>query len=377
MNRQRIWNLIIKELLEIRRDRRMIGIIFMAPVIQLIVLGYAVTSEITHIATAVYDQDHTTDSREFVQRFMHTGYFDYDFYLTEPRQVDAMLLSGKAQFVMVIPRGFAKDLARGRTAQVQTLYDGTDANTARTISGYAAGVIAQYAGNVSMDRLSRARLAAPRVPSVDGRVRVWYNPELKALNFFVPGVIATILLFVTTTLTSTAIVKEKEIGTLEQLIVTPITPLELMIGKTMPFLLVGTIELVLTLTVALLWFHVRLAGNILVLVLLSIIFMFTTLGLGTLVSTFSNTQQEATLTGVFFLLPAILLSGYIFPIANMPHFIQLITYIDPVRYYIEIIRGIFLKGSGLDILWPQTLSLATLGVVILLISALRFSKRLT
>lgn len=376
MNGRRIWNLIVKELIQTLRDRRLIGLIIISPVVQLLVLGYAVTNDISHIATAVYDEDRTSDSRELVQRFIQSGYFDYDYYLSDPREIDDLLLSGKVQFVLTIPRNFAKDLSRGRTVQVQTLYDGTDSNAARVISGYADAIIGQYAVNINVQRLSSVRLAASRVPSVDGRVSVWYNPELKSVNFLIPGIIATILLFLTTTLTSTAIVKEKEIGTLEQLIVTPITSLELMIGKTAPFLLIGVFELIVTLTIALFWFRIRLAGNILLLVLLSLLFMLTTLGLGTLVSTFSRTQQEATLTGVFFLLPALMLSGYIFPIANMPYPIQLITYLDPVRYYLEIIRGIFLKGSTLAILWPQTLALAALSIAILLISARRFSKRL-
>ena len=376
MNWRRIWNLILKELIQTRRDRRMIVIIFVAPVLQLILLGYAVTSDITHISTAIYDQDRTETSREFIQRFISSGYFDYKYYITSEAEIDNLLLTGKAQFVMTIPRGFAKELIRGGTVQVQTLYDGTDSNAARVISSYAQAIVLEYAADVSLQRLSRIRMVVTQMPSIDGRVSVWYNPELKNVNFLIPGIIATILLFVTTTLTSTAIVKEKEIGTLEQLIVTPITPLELMLGKTAPFLLVGVIELLLSLPIALFWFRIPLAGNVLLLVVLSILFMLTTLGLGTMISTFSHTQQEASLTGVFFLLPALMLSGYIFPIANMPRVIQFITYIDPVRYFLEIIRGIFLKGSGLNLLWPQTLALLVLGVGILLLSAMRFSKRL-
>jgi ABC-2 type transport system permease protein len=336
-----------------------------------------VTSDITHIATAVYDQDRTATSRALVQRFIESGYFDYNYYLSGENQINDLLDSGKAQFVLVIPRNFTKDLSRGRPTQVQTLYDGSDANTARVISGYADAIIGQYSAGIIIERLNRLRTVVPRLPSVDGRVRVWYNPELKSVNFLIPGLLTTILLFVTTTLTSTAIVKEKELGTLEQIIVTPITPLELMIGKTVPFLLVGVIELIIGLSIALLWFHIRIAGNIFLLCILSILFFFTTLGLGTLISTLSHTQQESSLTGVFFLLPAIMLSGFIFPIANMPRIIQLVTYLDPLRYYLEIIRGIFLKGSGLKDLWPQTLALAFLGISILLFSASRFSKRLS
>ena len=377
MNWRRIRELIKKELIQTRRDRSMIGFIFIAPIVQLLLLGYAVTGDIKHISTAVYDQDRSATSREFVQRFIQSGYFDYNYYLSGENQINYLLDSGKAQFVLVIPYNFTKDLSRGRPTQVQTLYDGSDANTARVIGGYADAIIGQYSAAITIQRLNRLRTVIARVPSVDGRLRVWYNPELKSVNFLIPGLLTTILLFVTTTLTSTAIVKEKELGTLEQLIVTPISPLELMIGKTVPFLLVGVIELILGISVALFWFHIRLAGNILLLFILSILFLLTTLGLGTLISTLSHTQQESSLTGVFFLLPAMMLSGFIFPIANMPRIIQLFTYLDPLRYYLEIVRGIFLKGSGLNYLWPQTLVLAIFGISILLFSAMRFSKRLS
>ncbi len=376
MNLRRVREIIKKELTQTRRDRRLLGFIFVSPIIQLFLLGYAVTNDITHIATAVYDEDRTTTSREFVERFTASGYFDYDYYLSGPSQINGLLQSGKAQFVLTIPRHFTKDLARGRTTTIQTLYDGTDANTARTIAGYTEAIVAAYGGEITVDRLNNIRAVAPAVPSVDGRVRVWYNPELESVNFLLPGVMTTILFFVTTTLTSTAIVKEKELGTLEQLIVTPIMPLELMIGKTAPFLLIGLIELLLTLTIAVFWFHIRVAGSVPLLFLLSILFLTCTLGLGTLISTLSKTQQESSLTAVFFLLPLLMLSGYIFPIANMPYAIQLLTYLDPVRYFLEIIRGIFLKGIGLNYLWPQTLALAVIGAAILLFSANRFSKRL-
>ncbi len=376
MSLRRIGEIIRKELLETRRDRRMLGFIFLAPVIQMFMLGYAIVNDISHIATAVYDEDRTVTSREFIERYFASGYFDYDYYLSSEKQIDGLLQSGKAQFVLTIPRHFTKDLARGRTATIQTLYDGTDANTAQVIAGYSEAIVEAYGGEITVERINRIRALAPAVPSVDGRVRVWYNPELKSVNFLLPGVITTILFYITTSLTSSAIVKEKELGTLEQLIVTPITPLELMIGKTAPFLLVGFTELLFTLTIAVFWFHVQLVGSVPLLFLLSILFLNCTLGLGTLISTLSKTQQESSLTSVLFLLPLLMLSGYIFPIANMPRVIQWITYLDPVRYFLEIIRGIFLKGIGLHYLWPQTLALAAIGAAIILVSANRFSKRL-
>ncbi len=376
MNIRRILRLLKKELLQTRRDYRMLLIIFFAPIFQLFIFGYATSTDVNNISTAVLDQDRTSASRQFVDSFIHSGYFDYRYTLERPAEVDALLDAGKAQVVLVIPRGFSRDVARNRTAQVQTILDGTDSMTARIIAGYTNAVVQQYTGRLTVQRLDRARHLLPRVPGVDTRLRVWYNPELKSVKFMVPGILCLILLIITMMMTALAIVKEKEIGTLEQLVVTPITAGELMLGKTLPFLLIGMIDMVFVLLTAVCWFHVYPAGSLPLLLGTSALFLLTTLGLGIYISTISKTQQEATMTCFFFFMPFILLSGFMFPIANMPPIIQAVTYLIPLRYFLEIIRGIFLKGIGLDVLWPQALALAIFGVAILTLSARRFSKRL-
>jgi len=376
MSIRRIIRLLKKELLQIFRDKRSMALLTVAPVLQLLLFGYAVTTDINHISTAVYDQDRTIASRELIGRFTQSGYFSEDYYLENPRQIDALLDNGKAQMVLRIPRGYAKDLAQGRVAELQTIIDGSDSMTARIIAGYTTAVIQQYSGGVMAQRLDRLRGTVARVPALDGRLRVWYNPDLRSARFMVPAVLCLILLTTTIMLTSMSIVKEKELGTLEQLVVTPITPGELMLGKTLPGLLIGMVDMTFVLLVAIFWFRINVAGSIPLIFLLSALFLVTTLGLGIFISTISKTQHEATLTSFFFILPFIMLSGFMFPIENMPRVIQYITYAIPVRYFLEIIRGIFLRGVGLNYLWPQTLALAAFGAGILALSAARFSKRL-
>jgi len=376
MNIRRIIRLLKKELLQIVRDKRSVGLLVVAPVLQLFLFGYAVTTDINHISTAVYDEDRTAASRELIERFTNSGYFIPKYYLSSPHQIDALLDGGKVQMVLHVPTGFAKDLARGRGAEMQTILDGSDSMSARIISGYATAVIQGYSGRVMAQRLDHLRGTVTRVPAIEGRLRVWYNPELKSARFMVPAVLSMILLTVTIMLTSMSIVREKELGTLEQLVVTPITPAELMLGKTLPGLLFGLLDMVFVLLVAIFWFHVNVAGSIPLLFLLSILFLLTTLGLGIFISTVSKTQHEATLTSFFFIMPFIILSGFMFPIDNMPRVVQYITYAIPMRYFLEIIRGIFLRGVGLNYLWPQALALAGFGIGILTLSAARFNKRL-
>jgi len=376
MNWQRIRHIIKKEFLQLRRDPRLLRVVIISPIFQLLVFGYAATTDVHHISTAVYDEDRSQASRALVQQFTGSGYFDYDYFISSPKEMDALLDAGKAQMVLHIPPRFSADLAHNHIAQVQLVLDGSDSMTAGIISGYAPGVIARYSQQIAVTRLNRLRRVLPQVPRIDARLRVWYNPELKSVNFMVPGVLCTLLLVVTMILTSLAIVKEREIGTLEQLIVTPITPGELMLGKTLPFVLLGFVDLVLVTTVAVLWFHVPLNGSLALLVALTAIFLLASLGGGLFISTVSRTQQQAMVTGFFFMMPSVILSGFMFPIQNMPRFIQYLTYAIPLRYYLVIIRGIFLKGNGIDVLWPQALALVGLGAGILALSAARFTKRL-
>ena len=353
----------------------MLRIVFIAPLFQLFVFGYAVTTDVKHVATALLDQDRSVQSRELAERFVRSGYFDIVRRPDGPAAVDALLDDGDVQVALVIPRGFAADLAADRTARVQLLIDGSDSMTAGMVAGYAGGVAGEYSARVAAERLERLRARVQRVPAVEERTRVWYNPELKSVNYMVPGVLSMILFLVTMLLTSMAIVKEREIGTLEQLVVTPITPGELIVGKTLPYIAIGFVDMLLVLALSTFWFRVPIAGSVALLFALSTVFIFTSLGLGLFISTISLTQQQAMMTTFFIMLPSILLSGFMFPIANMPRFIQYVTLLIPLRYFLVIVRGIFLKGNGIAILWPQVVVLLGFGVAILGLSALRFRKR--
>jgi ABC-2 type transport system permease protein len=388
MNWRRVLSIVKKEFRQLRRDPRLLRIVLAAPVFQLLIFGYAVTTDVKHIRTAVYDADRTAASRQLTERFVRSRYFELGHYLSSAKEINRLLDSGEAQMVLGIPVGFARALGRsgtppargtrvaGRSASLQIILDGSDSMTAGIVAGYAQGVISAFSSRIVAERTNLAKSKLPQVPRLDGRIRVWYNPDLKSVNFMVPGVLCTILLVVTTVLTSVAIVKEREVGTLEQLVVTPIRAGELMLGKTIPFVAIGFVDMTLILVVASLWFRVPIAGSIALLFALTIVFLLTSLGMGLFVSTVSRTQQQATMTSLFFMMPSILLSGFMFPIESMPRVIQWITYAIPLRYFLVIIRGIFLKGNGIAILWPQVLALAAFGVIIMTLSALRFSKRL-
>jgi ABC-2 type transport system permease protein len=379
MSWQRIRHLIRKEFIQMRRDKRTVGVILIAPLFQLVIFGYAVTTDIHHIATAVVDQDHTRQSRELAERFHTAGYFDLRYYPDSPDGLTPLLDSGQAQMALWIPRDFSKKVLRGESAPVQVIVDGSDSTTAGIILGYAQGVFGRYAAEAQAERLPLLLpgTRALSLPAIEAVPRVWYNPDLRSVNFMVPGVLCTLLMVVTMILTSLAIVREREIGTLEQLIVTPLRPGEMMIGKSVPFLCVGLVDVALIVLLARFWFQVPILGSVPLLLGLTVLYVAANLGIGLFISTVSHTQQQASLTSFFIMLPSILLSGFIFPIANMPRVIQYLTYLIPLRYYLSIVRGIFLKGSGITILWPQAVVLAVLATVILTLSAWRFSKRLS
>jgi ABC-2 type transport system permease protein len=297
--------------------------------------------------------------------------------------VQRTLDRGEAQAVVRVLPNFERDVQRGRPTEVQVLIDGTNSNTASIVASYAGSVIADFSGAVSAERQNARLLArnpvgpvSAAVPQVAARTRVWFNPDLYSRNYFVPGVVANIIMVVTLMLTVMAIVREKEIGTMEQLMVTPIRPFELMLGKTLPFAVVGLIDVALITAASLLVFHVPFRGSPLLLFVCSLLFLMTSLGVGLFVSTISQTQQQAMMMNFFFSTPAFMLSGFAFPIRNMPESIQWIAYLNPVRYFMEIVRGIFLKGAGISALWPQMAALAVYGVAILGLSAWRFQKRL-
>jgi ABC-2 type transport system permease protein len=370
---RRLWTLVKKEFIQIRRDRRILPILIVMPVLQLVILGYAVSSDIRRLPTVVCDLDRTPQSRALVDRLAVSGYFDVRHAVSDDRQIKPLMDAGRARVGLIVPPRFAAALARQETATVQLLLDGTDSNTATVAQGYVTQIVNAEATRILVERLG-PKASPPTL--LEPTVRVWFNPDLKSVNFMVPGVVALILTIVTMTMTATAIVKEKERGTIEQLVVSPIRPIQLMLGKAIPFVIIGYADILLVVLVGLFWFRVPIAGSFTLLLLLSGVFIMTTLGLGLLISTVSQTQQQAMMLGFFANPPFMLLSGFIFPIASMPEPMQYLTYLIPLRYFLVIIRGIFLKGVGLEVLWPQALALLVFGVVVLALAALRFRKRL-
>jgi ABC-2 type transport system permease protein len=372
------WNtirvMIRKEFMQIRHDRKMLGISIVAPVLQVLLLGYAATTDITNSDLVVCDQDRTSESREFVSNFTSSGYFIHRFTVDIPSGVDPYIETGKARIALVIPHGFGDDMLAHRSARVQVVLDGTNANTANILMNYATQIVTSYSQDVLAEY--SARLSG-RVARVIPEPLIWFNPDLKSSNFMVPGVVGLVLMVITLMLTSLGIVKEKESGTMEQLLVTPLKPYQLIIGKLIPFTAIGFVDVVIALTVARFWFGVPMQGNLFVLFALSGLFILTTLGLGLFVSTIARNQQQAMLIAMFlFMMPFMFLGGFAFPIANMPKIIQLFTYIIPLRYFLEIVRGVLLKGCGPAELWPQALALFGLGIVIFSLSVKRFRRTL-
>jgi ABC-2 type transport system permease protein len=365
-----------KEFLQVRRDPRLVRLIILAPVIQLLAFGYAVTTDIKHITLATRVARPTSVTRAVVDRFAHSGYFDLRDQVSDPREFRRLLDNGSALIALDLPPDFSRRLLRREPAQVQMLVDGSDSNTAGVAMGYAAGVVQRAAQDLAAEAARRAGASPGPGPPVDNRVRVWYNPDLKSVNYMVPGIVCMILTIVTVVMTGVSVVKERELGTLEQIIVTPIRPGELMLGKVAPFAAIGFADVLLILAVAEAWFRVPLRGSVALLFALSAIFLPTSLGIGLFVSTVSRTQQQASMTAFFINMPSILLSGFIFPIANMPQPIQWLSYLIPLRYFLVIVRGIFLKGVGLQVLWPQVLAMAALGAIILSLSVARYHKTL-
>jgi ABC-2 type transport system permease protein len=372
-----LGHVILKEFLQIRRDKRMIPVIFVAPVIQIVLFGFAVNTDVNNVPTVLVDLDRSPASRDLVSRFVHSGYFELRGTGERADDVDRWLATGRAQLGLVISRGFGADLASGRTARLQAIIDGSDATSANVALGYTGALVSDFAAEVRLERLQARGGAAARPGRVALQPRVFYNPDLKSRWFYVPAVLALVLTVGTLVLSAMGIVREKEIGTMEQLIVTPIRPWQLLVGKLAPFVIIGVIQTCLVTTVAVFAFRVPLRGSFLLLLGLTLLFLLSNLGLGLLISTLVENQQQAMMGAAFgATVPMIMLSGLIFPIENMPPAIQLVTYAIPLRYYAEIIRGVFLRGSGLDVLWPQAVVLTALGLALLTVAALRFQKRL-
>jgi len=368
--------MLVKEFIQVLRDPRMKTTIFVAPVFQIMVFGYAATTDVKNVPTAIYDLDDTPESREITRAFVRSRYFQATRYIDNDRQVRDLLDQSLVKVVLRFNRGFAADLVGGKPARIQLIVDGTDSNTGAVVLSYANSIITDYSRKLLRDKAHVLLEKIGGVPSVDLRPRAWFNPNLVSRDFYLPGVIALIVSLMSLLLTSMAIVREKEIGTIEQLIVSPLTAPELIFGKLAPFAVIAIIEASFVTTIAVLWFKIPIRGSLLLLLGSTLIYLLVSLGIGLLISTISSTQQEAMLSTFLFFLPANLLSGFIFPIQNMPTAIQYITFLNPLRYYMAILRGIFLKGVGPAILWPNMAALFVMGISVLVISSLRFRKTL-
>ncbi|NLX75244.1 MAG: ABC transporter permease [Synergistaceae bacterium] len=359
---ERILRLIIKEFIQVLRDPRMKAMIFVLPIIQLLIFGYAVTTDVNNIKTILVDSDKSVQSRQLVESFTSSGLFTIVAYSENDSEITKSLDRGRAVIGVNIKKGFAEDILTGKQPVVQILIDGTNSNDGTLAMNYAQRIISDFGRDGQSKNL------------VNVQGRAWYNPDLKSRNYNVPGVIAIIILMTSLLLTSMAIVREKEIGTMEQLMVTPMKPIEFILGKSLPFAIICFVDVIIISFAGMAWFKIPIRGSMVLLLFASTLFLMSCIGIGLLISTISKTQQEALMSSFFFYFPAVLLSGFMFPISNMPVPVQWMTTINPLRYFLVIIRGIFLKGTGLAELWTQLVALALLGTFFLLFSVSRFKK---
>jgi len=366
-----------KEFQQFRRDPKMFMLILVSPLMQLLFLGYAVNFDVNIIHTAVYDSDRSAVSRDYLERFEASGRFKLDYYVDNYEDLQRYIDNGKVLVAIVIPGDFEKNIVRSFPAKVQILFESSDGNSASIAAGYVQSITAAYSKNIILKKTEKSGMKRSFFNLPQTETRVWYNPELLSRNFMVPGIVAMLLMIITLVLTSLAIVKEKEIGTLEQLIVTPIQSYQLILGKIIPFIIIGFVVISIIIPAMRLIFGIVIKGSVPFLFFASFLFVLSTLGLGMLISTVSKTQQQAMMIAIFLvLMPMIFLSGFAFPIENMPQFIQYITYIIPLRYFMTIIRGVILKGTGFEAHYAELIILFVMGVVILTISSKKFTKRL-
>ena len=371
----RLLELMRKELRQTRRDPQALRLVLAAPIIQLLVFGYAVNTDIRDARVVLFDRDHTTVSRELGQTLTASGHFRIVAAADRAQDLVEALEHGRAVLGVEIPRGFEGDLAAGTPATVQVLVDGTMSNTATVAQAYAGQIILRFGQEHSALAGTGAQAHGGTVlPGVDLRVRSWYNPNLESRVYNVPAVMGSIVMLMSLLLTSLAVVREREVGTLEQLMVSPLRPVELILGKTVPVVGIALMDMTLIASIALLWFGIPMRGSFVLLFFASLVYIVCGLGIGLLISTVSNTTQEAFMTMFMFFLPAMIFSGFFFPIANMPRVFQLVSLLDPIRYYLATVRGIFLKGAGVTVLWPQILALFAMGGSILWIASTRFRK---
>jgi len=373
---QTLLAMIRKEFLQLKEDKRLLAISLVAPVIMVTLFSYAANIDVNNIKVAFVDPDNSSITREIRDKFSQSGYFTVTEVGKDAREADYWLDAGKARVVVVFPEDFSAKIQQRISAPVQLLIDGADGNTASIATAYSMGILNTYNQQIITEIMNTLPVK-PKLASVSAETRIWYNPDLKTMNFMVPGILCLVLLISTMITTSMSIVKEKELGTLEQLIVTPIKPWQIIGGKLLPFSITATIVVILLLGVNSVLMEVPLRGNVFALIFLIYIYLITTLGLGLFISTVSNTQQQAALTAIFMIMPPmIFFSGFIFPVENMPMIIQWISVIIPLKYMLVMVRGIFLKGIGLELMWQEALILFGFSVLILWGAIMRFSKKL-
>jgi ABC-2 type transport system permease protein len=365
IDRVRIREMLLKELRQMFRDPRVKRVVFVAPILQLLAFGYAVNTDIRNTRTFIVDRDRTSVSRELVDAFTSTGYFSVVGRSDDSSDLVRALDRGRAVVGIEIPAGLARDLNAGQGARVQLVLDGTESNTATVAMGYSGQIIQHFA---------RSRRPAGSIGGADVRVRAWYNPQLESRVYNVPGVIGMLILLMSLLLTALSVVREREMGTLDQLAVSPLTATELMLGKTLPPMMVAVVDLCLITALAVLWFHIPMRGSFFVLLAAAILFIVAGLSVGLLISTISRTQQEAFMSLFLFLLPTIILSGFFYPVNSMPRGFQYLTYLNPLRFFLEAVRGIFIKGAGFTDLWRQFLMLAIMAAAALSLAVVRFRR---
>jgi len=369
----RTCSLIRKEFLHILRDRRTLFVMFAMPIIQLVLLGYAATTDVEHLRTAVVDADRTTSSRALVEAYQASNYFDIVRSVESEEELRGLVDNGRVRAGLIVPAGFGAGVAQGERMEVGFVIDGSDPSVASTVFAACQSVGQAHSKQIV---LQTADIDLDALPGMTVRPRVWYNPEMRSANFMIPGIIGIILYFLTALFTSMSIVREREQGTIEQLIVTPIRPLELIIGKVVPYIFIAFFDVLEVLAIGVLWFGVPIHGDLGLLLAISALFLLTSLGVGIFISSASHSQQEAMLLTFLTLFPSIFLGGFFFPIEAMPDWLQAITYVIPLRYMLTVIRGIILKGVGLETLYPQVVALALFGAAIMMLAATRFRKRL-
>ena len=371
---RRIRNIVRKEFIQVLRDKKLRFFLIVPPLVQLLAYGYVINFDIKHVAMAVFDQSHTMESRQLIDRFASTDWFNVKYFVKSRKELLDLINRGDITMALWIQWDFATRMRQGKSGALQVIVDATDSNAALIVNRYAGTVIANYNQEQLVRRLARrdqkwvGQLSQP----LDMEPRAWFNPNLISRYSMVPGVIAMVVLLISLMLTALSVVREKEIGTMEQILVTPIRPIELMLGKTVPFVIISLLEVIMVTGVGIFWFEVPFHGNILVLLLGTLAFLFNSVGLGLLISTVASTQQQAMMAGNLFLTPAILLSGLVFPIANMPVFFQYLTLLNPLMYFIIVTQGVFLKGAGLALLWPQMVGMTVLGAAMLALAVARF-----